>query len=80
VKELRAKEDTVCDHWPGLDLLLLRSSTKFPLRDLICCASVRSDVPHARSTAGVVSPHQNNSFQAVNGVLQMIMQTHVFLK
>lgn len=62
MKELGAKEDTVSDRWPGPDLLILRSSTKFPLPDLICCASVRSDVPHARSTFGVVSLHQNNAF------------------
>lgn len=62
MKELGGKEEPVSDCWPGPDLLLLRSSTKFPLQDLICCASVTSDVPHAHSTSGVVSLHQNNAF------------------
>lgn len=62
VKELKAREDTVSYCWPGPDLFLLRSSTEFHLRNLIYCASVWSDVPHACCTSDVVALHQSNVF------------------
>lgn len=49
MKGWSAAEDTVSNCWPKPDLILLRSSPKFPLHDLICFASVRHDVSQAHS-------------------------------
>lgn len=78
MKEWSATKGTVFNRWPKPDLILLRSTPKFPLHDLICFASVRYDVSQAHSASVVVPLPKTMLPKLWKKMLQIIMPTSVF--